>query len=141
MAGGRPSGPKTRCSGQWTEARFRSFIKGNLRSATRKWAPIQEVAKEARRGRGLYLCAGCSEIKQKTTIEDGKRVNNCNVDHIDPAVDPAKGWEGYDILIERMFCEKDNLQVLCHACHQVKSNEEKEIAKQRRANDKYDEEE
>lgn len=130
----RPSGPKTRCNAQWTEARFKSFVKGNLRSATRKWAPIQETAKAARRGRGLYECAECKEIKQKTTIEGGKRVNNCNVDHINPAVDPAKGWEGWDVLIDRMFCEMDNLQVLCHACHLVKSNEEKEIAKQRRNN-------
>lgn len=139
MAGGRPSGPKTRCSGQWTEARFKSFIKGNLRSTTRKWAPIQEVAREARRGRGLYLCAECGEIKQKTEQLDGKRVNNCNVDHILPAVDPAVGWQGWDVLIDRMFCEKDNLQVLCHICHLAKSNEEKEIAKQRRNGNDEDE--
>lgn len=133
---GRIGGEKTRCSGTKTEAWFRSFIKGNLRSATRKWAPIHETAKEARVGRGQYLCAGCGETKSKTELYNGKRVNNCNVDHIEPVVDPRYGFQGYDILIDRMFCEKDNLQVLCYICHEEKTNQEKAIAKDRRSNDK-----
>jgi 5-methylcytosine-specific restriction endonuclease McrA len=31
-----------------------------------------------------------------------------------------------------MFCEKDNLQILCHSCHKVKSDDEKARAKVRR---------
>lgn len=133
---GRTGGPKTRCSGQWTEARFNSFIKSNLRSATRKWAPIQEIAREARRGRGMYECAHCGEVKPKTEILDGKRVNNCNVDHIEPIIDPSVGFVSWDDTIERMFVEKEGLQVLCYLCHTVKSNEEKAIAKERRSNAK-----
>ena len=34
----------------------------------------------------------------------------------------------YDEAISRMFCEKDNLQILCWDCHQDKSNEEKAAA-------------
>jgi 5-methylcytosine-specific restriction endonuclease McrA len=37
-----------------------------------------------------------------------------------------------------MFCELDNLQVLCTACHKVVTDEEKEIAKARRAKEKLD---
>lgn len=132
----RIGGPKTRCSGQWTEARFHSFIKSNLRSASRKWAPIQEVAKEARRGRGMYECAYCKEVKPKTEILDGKRVNNCHVDHISPIIDPEVGFTTWDECIERMFVEKEGLQVLCHLCHTEKSNQERAIAKERRANEK-----
>lgn len=132
---GRTGGPKTRCNNQWTEARFTSFIKSNLRSASRKWAPIQIVAKEARQERGMYKCAHCGEVKPKTQILDGKRVNNCNVDHIDPIIDPAVGFTTWDDCIERMFVEVDGLQVLCYLCHEDKTNKEKAIAKERRTAD------
>lgn len=138
MTRGRPSGDKTRCGGRWTEARFRSFIKGNLRSATRKWAPINECKKKSHIRRGFYLCASCKEESPATIVIDRKRVKNIYVDHIEPIVDPEKGFEGWDKLIERMFCEADNLQVLCKACHDTKTQEEKEIAKKRRQKEKDD---
>ena len=131
----RPSGPKTKCGGRWTEARYRSFISSGLRSTSRKWAPIQDVAKSARRARGMYECASCKEVKPKTEIIDGKRVNNCNVDHINPIVDPVVGFTNWDEYIERMFVEEDGLQVLCHICHTIKTNEERAIAKERRTNE------
>ena len=132
---GRIGGPKTRCSETWTEAKFKSFIKGNLRSATRKWKPIQDCLREARVSRGLYLCAGCGEhVPNTTKDENGKRVKNVLVDHIKPIIDPTTGWVSWDDTIERMFCEKDNLQLLCYACHKVKTDEEKAQAKARRSN-------
>ncbi len=130
---GRIGGPKTRCSGQWTEAKYRSFIKGNLRRATQKWAPIRQALSDARVERGLYLCAGCHK-NVPTTIknEAGRRVKNVHVDHIKPVVDPNVGWVSWDSVIENLFCEKDNLQVLCELCHKIKTDEEKAIAKARR---------
>lgn len=134
--GGRPSGEKTRCSGQWTEAKFRSFIKGNLRRICNKWAPIQEVKKEARVGRGQYLCNGCGNVVPNSVVEDGKRVNNIFVDHIRPIVDPSIGWTSWDDVIEGMFSEKDNLQLLCKKCHDIKTEEERNIAVERRRKEK-----
>jgi hypothetical protein len=121
----RPSGPKIRCSGEWTEAKFQSFIKNNLRQATRKWKPIQDAKKAAWLHRGWYLCAECKEEVPTTTVnkEKRKRENNVIVDHIDPIV-PTTGWVSWDHCIDRMFCELDNLQVLCRACHKVKCAEE-----------------
>lgn len=109
----------------WTEARYKSFIKSTLRQATRKWAPINEVLKEARVERGVYLCAGCKEHVPKTTLnaETRKRVNNIHVDHIEPVV-PVTGWVSWDSCIERMFCERENLQVLCGSCHKVVTDDE-----------------
>lgn len=135
----RPSGPKTRCNGQWTEAKYKSFIRGNLRRVTQKWAPIQTTLQKARVERGFYLCASCQETVPATKKVDGKRVKNVHVDHIDPVIDPAVGWVSWDSLIERMFVEEDGLQVLCDECHTKKTNEEKAVAKQRRTGELFDE--
>lgn len=136
---GRIGGPKTRCSNTWTEARFRSFVKGNLRRATQKWKPIQDCLKNARVARGLYLCAGChNEVSNTIKDEAGKRIKNVHVDHILPIIDPNVGWTSYDDMINRMFCEIDNLQVLCHDCHKRKTDEEKATAKARRTNEDDD---
>ena len=119
----RPSGEKTRCGGRWTEAKWKSFIKNQLRSATRKWAPISDCLKEARVERGMYRCEGCKELVPTTIKNGARRTKNILVDHIEPIV-PVTGWVSWDSCIERMFCETDNLQLLCKACHDAKSKEE-----------------
>lgn len=140
---GRPSGPKIRCNNNWTEARFRSFIRSQLRSGTRKWAPITETLKQARVSRGLYLCAGCKKEVNPSYREGRKKVNNVFVDHIKPITNPESGFTTWDELINNMFCEMDNLQVLCKECHDDKTSKEKEQAAKYRAarkenTDEYD---
>lgn len=134
----RPTGELTRCGGKWTEAYFRNFVKNQLRSATRKWAPIQQCKKNARVGYGEYKCSCCENIVPPTVYDPdkGKRVVNVFVDHIHPVVDPNIGWTTWDDVVNHMFCEADNLQLLCAACHKVKSQEEIDIAKARRAKEK-----
>lgn len=129
---GRPSGPKTRCGGKWTEAKFNTFIRNQLRGATRKWEPIQNVKKRANVERGVYLCAGCGENVPLTLKEGRKRVQNVFVDHIKPIVDPEVGFTSFDDFIDRMFCEEDNLQVLCGKCHDEKSLDERKRHAERR---------
>jgi hypothetical protein len=65
--------------------------------------------------------------------ETRKRVKNIFVDHIEPIIDPAVGFTTWDECIDRMFCDSSNLQLLCKVCHSVKSQEEIEVAKKRRA--------
>lgn len=129
---------KPRCSGNWTEARFNSFIKSALRGATRRWFPITTVRKKSRVERGRYRCVGYerrSHIVPATLPPkkgNKRRIKNVLVDHIEPIIDPEKGFESWDVTIKRMFVEEDELQVLCHACHQKKCNYEKELAKRSR---------
>ena len=137
---GRVGGPKTRCSGKWTEARFRSFVKGNLRRTSMKWSPINECLKAARVKRGFYLCAECNQEVPASNKVGRKREKNVHVDHIHPIIDPAVGWTTWDDCIERMFSELDNLQVLCGSCHKDKTDLEKSVAKARRAKEKLNEE-
>lgn len=136
MAGGRPSGAKTRCSGQWTEARFRSFIISALRGASRKWAPMQQALKAASTRRGFFKCQGCGEECPTSVVIDGKRYKNKLADHIEPIVDPAKGFENWDTFVERMFIEREGWQILCKACHDEKTAEERAIAVERRREEK-----
>lgn len=124
----RPSGPKTRCNGEWTEARFTSFIRSILRQGTRKWAPITSTMKEGNIRRGVYLCNGCKKEVPLTYKEGRKKIQNVFVDHIRPITDPETGFTSWDDIINNMFCEKDNLQILCLACHTTKTNKEREAA-------------
>lgn len=133
---GRIGGPKVRNGNQWTEARFRGFIRSQLRAATMRWNPIAECLKDARVGRGEYHCAGCQQIVPASIKINGRRVKNVHVDHTIPITDPEVGFTGWDDLINRMFCEKNNLQVLCHACHEEKTNKERAQAKERRLREK-----
>lgn len=130
----------TRCGGKWTEARFRSFIISALRSATKRWGPKGQARKNARTSRGVYVCACCGkqmgatawrEYKSGEKKGKPKKVNDAIVDHIVPVIDPLVGFTTWDEYIERMFCEVDNLQVICHDCHEIKCNEERELKKQR----------
>lgn len=129
----RPSGPKTRCNGEWTEARFTSFIRSILRQGTRKWAPITSTMKEANTKRGFYRCNGCKQEVPLSLKEGRKKIQNVFVDHISPITNPETGFTNWDDIINNMFCEKDNLQVLCLECHTTKTNKEREIAAASRA--------
>jgi 5-methylcytosine-specific restriction endonuclease McrA len=121
---------KPRNNGTWSEARFNSFIKSLLRKGTMRWAPKNLVLKEARTVKGVYLCAGCKEEVPVTVKKDGKRVRNVFVDHINPIVSVETGFTSWDEYINRMFCEVDNLQVLCSDCHTIKTAKERQQAKE-----------
>ena len=113
-----------RNGGQWTEARFRTFITSALRAASRKWGPRNEVKKKARVERGKYKCNMCKQTVPASTGTRGKRISNVFVDHIDTVVDTVEGFTTWDDFIERLFVEESGLQLLCKACHDKKSKKE-----------------
>jgi len=108
--------------GKWTKSRYYNFIKNALRSASIKWPPRLQIKNEAKRDKGRYKCAG---YKRRAHLVPTKieRANNIFVDHIDPILS-GKGFSSWDTLINDMFCEKDNLQLLCKECHNRKTKEE-----------------
>lgn len=113
-------------NGEWTPSRFRSFVISALRTATRKWPPKFKALKEACTGRKTnkatgklayhYQCASCKKQFVQKDIQ---------VDHIFPVVSPVDGFVDWDTYIDRMFCEKEKLQVLCKTCHSIKTQVEK----------------
>jgi len=116
---------KMRNNGQWTEARFNSFIKSALRAASRRWPPKFGALKKAytcnkkniktNRMSKHYTCAQCRGLFPTSEVE---------VDHINPVV-PVTGFTTWGEVIERMFCEEEGFQVLCRTCHSVKSTAER----------------
>ena len=77
----------------------------------------------AARPRVEYQCSQCNEWWMGKDIQ---------VDHKEPVVSPSEGFKDWNTFIARLFCEADNLAVLCKKCHTIKTNQEKEIAKHRR---------
>lgn len=109
---------RTRNNKQWTEARYRQFITTALRRASMRWGPINAVKRNARVKRNTYKCNVCGGLFPNKDVV---------VDHIKPAVDPIKGFESWDIFIERLLCEEDNLQLICKECHSTKSDKERKL--------------
>jgi 5-methylcytosine-specific restriction endonuclease McrA len=121
----KPSKPE-----HWTNARLQAFIVGVLRAGHNRWPFKYEVKNEAKttkhvnpnsgRMAQFYKCAVCSEEFTNKEVE---------VDHIDPVVDPKVGFVDWNTFITRLFSSKDNYQLLCKSCHNIKSNLEKKKKK------------
>lgn len=120
----RTATPKTRNAGTMTESAFWSFIRSTLRQKSRWWKPITQCKLESRRPykgplkrqKFEYQCNSCKQWFPEKKI---------NVDHIIGAGSLNCGADlpGF---VERLFCEQDNLQVLCEVCHNEKTQLEKQ---------------
>lgn len=110
-----------------TVSMFWSMIRAALRQKSRWWKPVSQTKMASRRKyngpnkrqKFEYQCAQC-----KNYFPD-KRIA---VDHIIPvgslmSSDDLKGF------VERLFCEKQGLQVLCDKCHDAKTKQEKATRK------------
>lgn len=116
---------------EWTAGKFRTFITGVLRSGFRKYPSKYETLKEASVGKQInkktnrlaehYRCAECKQVFPAKEVQ---------CDHVSPVVDPIEGFVNWDVYIKRMFCGKENLQILCSTCHDKKSAEERKIRKE-----------
>jgi len=108
--------------GIWTPARFNSFVTSILRSGSRRWPPKYQVLNEAKTEKAInaksgrlaqhYRCNGCGKEFPAKDVQ---------VDHITP-IGYDKSWDDW---INGLFCERENLQVLCKPCHKEKTQLEK----------------
>lgn len=107
----------------WSEAKFWSFLRSNIRRASSKWPPIYEAKAAARRPnessnkrlKWEYQCAKCGGWFPDKEV---------SVDHTVP-VGTLKCWEDLPGFCERLFCSSEGLQVLCSTCHGIKTAEER----------------
>jgi len=123
----KPRVPRTKNAGTMTESAFWSMIRSALRQKSRWWKPIAECKKLARRpnkGKNKrqkweYKCNKCSIYYKSDEV---------NVDHIEQA-GSLRCYDDLPGFVETLFCEQENLQVLCKVCHDEKTNLEKELKK------------
>ena len=117
-------------SGQWSQGRFNSFITSTLRAGARRWAPKYETLNASKTEKKTNTKTGRLAQHYRCSVCQGEFTQkDVEVDHILPVVDPLRGFVTWDIFIDRLFCEADNLQVLCKSCHLIKSNQEKKEKK------------
>ena len=116
-------GVKNKAGNTWTTARYWSFIRSCLRRAWSRYPVRYQVMNEAKRPyKGLdkrtkweYTCADCKGWFKTKEVE---------VDHINPA-GSLKDYSDLAGFCERLFCEADNLRVLCKPCHKKRTDEER----------------
>lgn len=102
----------------WSTARFWSFVRSALRSASNRYPPKYEVKNEAKRDyvgdnkrqKYEYLCAICNNYFPAKEVE---------VDHIVPA-GKLGSYEDLPGFVERLFCSKEGLRVVCKPCHKAR---------------------
>ena len=52
------------------------------------------------------------------------------MDHVNPVVDPVRGFNGWDEYIARLFVEQDGYRCLCTNCHAEVTAKQRIIRKQ-----------
>jgi hypothetical protein len=100
----------------------KTWIMATLRRASYRWPAIDEAERRARVERGLYKCAMC---------EGSFRNKEYARDHIESIVPyegfpmhPITGGPDWTIVIDRLFCGVEGIQILCHPCHDLKTAQE-----------------
>ena len=114
---------RTHAGGTWTKARYWQFIRSALRQAWNKYPVKFQVLTEARRAykgqdkrvKWEYQCNSC---------KGWFKTKEVSVDHIIPA-GSLKDFSDLPSFVSKLFCENDNLQVLCKGCHDKKTAEER----------------
>ncbi len=114
--------------GQWTKARFISFVKSALRGA--RWPCKYECIKKAYVKDGvnpktgkkckLHLCPQCGEMLPQSSMQ---------ADHVIDVVGP-EGFVDWNTYIERLFVDSNGFTAICKDCHKRITNHAKEIRKQ-----------
>lgn len=106
-------------------------IISQLRLLARQWKPKQAARKAVvvkvpngtyKNGNTKYIskypCKHCKELFL---------ANETDVDHIDPVVSIEHGFVDFNTFIDRLYVGVDEYQILCKACHKVKSKKENAI--------------
>lgn len=118
-------------AGTMSNAAFFGWLRSRLRKMSQMWKPIQQVKREARilykgdnkRRKFSFVCNKC-----KNAVSD----KECAVHHIIPA-GSLKSFEDIAGFCERLFVEKEGLELLCDKCH----DETHELIENRKIIDNY----
>lgn len=101
----------------------RVFSRSDLRKSVLDSAKVAHSDPKRPRVKTWYQCKECGHFDN---------ANNVAVDHVIPIVDLKSSLEemSWDELINRIWCEEKNLQVLCDSCHNIKTKAENKLRRQ-----------
>lgn len=140
MAKKKKKKPKYNANAQIRSAVRRTFSRSPV---------VQEIINSVRRERPRYKKDGtlakvphveyqCAECQRWFGRKD------IAVDHIEPVINPDKGFVDWNEFIGRLWCDKDNLQVLCSylvkhkdqhngelSCHHKKTQAERKALREK----------
>ena len=110
------------------------IVREILNSARIEYDQYKKDGTIAKRKAVRYKCAICGKEFKSSEV---------SVDHIIPVIPVNSEFDGWDNFIERLFCDKDNLQVVCSyklkdrnkhegrsSCHHIKTQEERRQRKE-----------
>ena len=113
--------PRTRGAGHLTEAGFWGFIRSGLRSKFMRWWPRYEVLRQARRKsqstnlrlKWEFLCSHCKGWFAQKEVEVNHKI----------ACGSLRSYADLPGFVERLFVEKEGLEVVCKPCHLTHTQE------------------
>ena len=108
----------------WSSAKFWGFVRAGLRSKAQRWPPRFETLAEAKRKyegpnkrqKFEYQCNKCKEWHVQKDVE---------VNHIIPC-GSLSSFDDLPGFVERLFCPKEGLEVICKVCHKILTASQKE---------------
>lgn len=87
-----------------------------LRAVRREMPRVKLDGTSAKRPHVQYQCAVCTEWHSSTKV---------SVDHVEPVISTDEGFKDWNTFVERLFCDSNNLQVICETCHKTKTYSER----------------
>lgn len=101
------------------DKKFWQFLRSGLRRLSQRYPPLYEALAAAKRpyngpNKRQKVCYECAECKGLFATKE------VAVDHIKPC-GSLSCKDDVANFIETLFCERENLQVLCSTCHSLKS--------------------
>lgn len=116
---------KWRCNATMTEAQYLAFVRSALRSKWLRWIPRSEALRAAKRPykgpnkrqQYEYACAICTKCFGAKEVE---------VDHYPKDAGSILKIEDVGQFCSNLFCETDNLRVVCKPCHSVYTHAQKQ---------------
>lgn len=111
----------------WSEARYRTFIRSAIRAATMKWPPAQHAWRLVQRKSQLpdkrvkfeYQCNTCNNWFMR---------KDCENNHIVPSGVMMVGMDHTTIgdYIDRLLSDVHGYEILCKPCHKLKTDEQRD---------------
>lgn len=109
----KPRVPRTHAGNTWTKSAYFGFIRSALRRAWTRYPVRYQVLADAKRKvvgkrhKMEFKCAKCSDWFKQKEVE---------VDHIE-GCGSLKEYSDFPKFVSTLFCEADNLRVVCKPCH------------------------